>query len=89
MTAIGTAMVTGASVGFGAAIARRFAADGARVVACARRADRLAALAGELGDRVLAVELDVRDRAAVEPRSPSCRPSSPRSTSWSTTPASR
>ena len=66
MTAIATALVTGASSGFGTAIARRFASGGARVVACARRADRLAALASELGDRVLAIELDVRDRAAVE-----------------------
>ena len=65
MTA-GTIMVTGASVGFGAAIARRFAATGTRVVVCARRADRVAALADELGDRVHAIELDVRDRAAVD-----------------------
>src|SRR5262245_48133346 len=61
-----TALVTGASAGFGAAIVRRFATSGARVVACARRADRLSALQAELGDRVLAIELDVRDRAAVE-----------------------
>jgi len=66
MTAAGSIMVTGASVGFGAAIARRFAATGARVVVCARRSDRVAALADELGDRVHAIELDVRDRAAVE-----------------------
>jgi 3-hydroxy acid dehydrogenase / malonic semialdehyde reductase len=57
--------VTGASSGFGAAIARRFAADGARVIASARRADRLADLAKEAGSRVLPVSLDVRDRAAV------------------------
>jgi 3-hydroxy acid dehydrogenase / malonic semialdehyde reductase len=61
-----TVLVTGASAGFGAAIVRRFATSGARVVACARRADRVAALATELGDRVHAIELDVRDRAAVE-----------------------
>jgi 3-hydroxy acid dehydrogenase/malonic semialdehyde reductase len=66
MTAVATALVTGASSGFGAAIVRRFASSGARVVACARRGDRLSALAAELGDRVLAIELDVRDREAVE-----------------------
>jgi 3-hydroxy acid dehydrogenase/malonic semialdehyde reductase len=61
-----TVCVTGASAGFGAAIVRRFAAEGARVVAAARRGDRLAELADELGDRVHTIELDVRDRAAVE-----------------------
>ena len=66
MTAERTVLVTGASSGFGSSIARRFAADGARVVIAARRGDRIAALAHELGDRALAIELDVRDRAAVE-----------------------
>jgi 3-hydroxy acid dehydrogenase / malonic semialdehyde reductase len=61
-----TVCVTGASSGFGRAIARRFAAAGDRVVAAARRGDRLAELAAELGDAVYTVELDVRDRAAVE-----------------------
>jgi len=61
-----TVFVTGASNGFGAAIVRRFAAEGARVVALARRQDRLAELAAELGDGVLPVGLDVRDRAAVQ-----------------------
>ena len=57
--------VTGASSGFGAAVARRFAADGARVVAAARRTDRVRDLAAEIGPRVLPLALDVRDRAAV------------------------
>jgi len=60
-----TVFVTGASSGFGAAIARRFAASGARVIASARRAERLKDLAAELGSSVLPVTLDVRDRAAV------------------------
>ena len=58
--------MTGASNGFGTAIVRRFAAEGMRVVALARREDRLQSLAAELGDRVLPLRLDVRDRAAVE-----------------------
>jgi 3-hydroxy acid dehydrogenase / malonic semialdehyde reductase len=57
--------VTGASAGFGAAIARAFVKGGHRVVATARRKDRLQALADELGDALLPFELDVRDRAAV------------------------
>jgi 3-hydroxy acid dehydrogenase / malonic semialdehyde reductase len=62
---INTAFVTGASSGFGAAVARRFAADGARVVATARRVDRVEALASEFGARILPLALDVRDRSAV------------------------
>lgn len=57
--------VTGASAGFGAAIARRFVHDGARVVAAGRRLERLEALRTELGELVHPLALDVRDRAAV------------------------
>jgi 3-hydroxy acid dehydrogenase / malonic semialdehyde reductase len=60
-----TVFVTGASAGFGVAIARHFAADGARVVISARRAGQIADLARELGGDVLPVTLDVRDRNAV------------------------
>jgi 3-hydroxy acid dehydrogenase/malonic semialdehyde reductase len=60
-----TVFVTGASSGFGAAVARRFAADGARVIVSARRVDRVKDLASELGPRVLPIALDVRDRSAV------------------------
>jgi 3-hydroxy acid dehydrogenase/malonic semialdehyde reductase len=65
MTQPPTVFVTGASSGFGAAVARRFAATGARVIVSARRAERLKDLAAEFGDLVLPVTLDVRDRAAV------------------------
>jgi 3-hydroxy acid dehydrogenase / malonic semialdehyde reductase len=60
-----TVFVTGASSGFGAAVARRFTADGTRVVVSARRTDRLADLAAELGSAVHAIELDVTDPEAI------------------------
>lgn len=60
-----TILVTGASSGFGAAIARRFATEGDRVIAAARRTDKLADLAAA-HPGVVPVQLDVRDRAAVE-----------------------
>ena len=60
-----TVFVTGASAGFGEAIARRFAADGARVIVSARRSDRIGELAKELGSDVLPLTFDVRYRAAV------------------------
>jgi 3-hydroxy acid dehydrogenase / malonic semialdehyde reductase len=60
------AFVTGATSGFGRAIAERFAREGARVVVTGRRPERLAELARSLGDRALPLMLDVRDRKAVE-----------------------
>jgi 3-hydroxy acid dehydrogenase/malonic semialdehyde reductase len=60
-----TVLVTGATSGFGLAIAERCAADGARLVVTGRRADRLQALAARL-PRCHPVVLDIRDRAAVE-----------------------
>jgi 3-hydroxy acid dehydrogenase/malonic semialdehyde reductase len=60
------AFVTGASSGFGAACAEAFARAGSRVVLAGRRADRLRELAGRLGEAALPLELDVRDRAAIE-----------------------
>jgi serine 3-dehydrogenase len=62
--------ITGASSGIGMSCARIFAADGARILIAARRADRLAKLADELraahGVPVHAFALDVRDAGAVE-----------------------
>ena len=60
-----TALITGASSGFGEHFARLFVAHGANVVIGARRADRLTALAEELGDKALAVALDVTDEASL------------------------
>jgi NADP-dependent 3-hydroxy acid dehydrogenase YdfG len=59
-------LVTGASSGFGAGIARKFARHGHRVIAAARRTDRLQALAAELGSQLLPVALDVTDKAAID-----------------------
>ncbi len=61
-----TVFVTGASSGIGAECARAFARAGARLLLCARRADRLTELANELDAEVHVLSLDVRDRAAVE-----------------------
>ena len=59
--------VTGASAGFGAVIARRFAQRGSRIVALARRAKRLDTLADELGRaRVFPLALDIADRSGLE-----------------------
>ncbi len=59
-----TLLVTGASAGFGAAIARRFVHDGHRVIAAARRLEKLDALARELGPTLLPLQLDVTDAPA-------------------------
>ena len=59
------AVITGASSGIGEATARALAADGHRLALLARRADRIQALATELGDQALAIEADVTDRDSI------------------------
>lgn len=58
-------LVTGATAGFGLAIARRFIQEGARVIATGRRTELLEKLRVELGERLLPVTLDVTEREAV------------------------
>jgi serine 3-dehydrogenase len=55
-----TVFITGATAGFGAASARRFAAAGWRVIGTGRRRARLDGLAQELGEQFLPLELDMR-----------------------------
>jgi serine 3-dehydrogenase (NADP+) len=61
-----TILITGATAGFGEAAARKFVAGGWRAIGTGRRGDRLKRLQEELGDAFLPLEIDMRDRAAVE-----------------------
>jgi NADP-dependent 3-hydroxy acid dehydrogenase YdfG len=62
-----TVLITGASAGFGAACARRYAGENNRLILAARRLDRLKALQEELqGTECHVLELDVRDRNNVK-----------------------
>ncbi len=54
-------LLTGATGGIGAAIARRFAREGSQLLLTGRRADVLDALAGTLGGRALAADLSQRE----------------------------
>lgn len=61
-----TLLITGATSGFGAATARRFAGAGWRVVGTGRRAERLSALAGELGASFHPLAFDITDAEATK-----------------------
>lgn len=60
------ALITGATAGFGQAIARRFASEGWKIVVTGRRQDRLDALVTELGGpaHISALAFDIRDEQA-------------------------
>ncbi|MBB3103267.1 SDR family NAD(P)-dependent oxidoreductase [Azomonas macrocytogenes] len=62
-----TVLITGATSGIGATTARRFAAEGWKVVATGRRAERLQPLVEEFGaDRVYPAVFDMRDAPAMD-----------------------
>ena len=58
-------LITGASAGFGKALAERLVANGHRVIGCARRLEKLNALAETLGEAFLPVVMDVSDTASI------------------------
>ena len=61
----GVAVITGASSGIGAALAKMLAAQGASIVLVARRADALRAVASDCGDRAFPIVADVTERGEV------------------------
>lgn len=61
-----TVLITGASSGIGEATARTFAQAGCKLILAARRLDRLEKLAAALPTKCYLIELDVRDRSAVD-----------------------
>jgi serine 3-dehydrogenase len=61
-----TILITGATAGFGEAAARKFVDGGWRAIGTGRRAERLKKLQDEIGEAFLPLEIDMRDREAVE-----------------------
>ncbi len=58
-------LITGASAGFGKALAERLVAKGHRVIGCARRLEKLNTLAETLGENFLPVVMDVSDTDSI------------------------
>ena len=59
-------LITGATAGFGAEMARKFVGNGHQVIATGRRAERLQNLAAELGSNLLPCEMDVTDKGSIQ-----------------------
>lgn len=58
-------LITGASAGFGKALAEKLVAKGHRVIGCARRTEKLEAMADSLGELFLPVAMDVSDTDSI------------------------
>ena len=58
-------LITGATAGFGAEMARKFVKNGHQVIATGRRRERLDALAEELGASLLPLVMDVTDKQSI------------------------
>ncbi len=58
-------LITGATAGFGASMARIFVKNGHKVIATGRRKERLDNLAAELGSALLPVTMDVTDKQSI------------------------
>jgi NAD(P)-dependent dehydrogenase (short-subunit alcohol dehydrogenase family) len=65
MSAEGSVLVAGVGPGLGIAVATRFARDGYRVAMLARNRDRLAAMAAQAPDHLVAMPCDVTDPAQI------------------------
>jgi 3-hydroxy acid dehydrogenase/malonic semialdehyde reductase len=57
--------ITGATAGFGAAMAKRFVNSGHKVIATGRRSERLEKMKNEYGENILTLKLDIQDKKQV------------------------